>query len=657
MPTDIKPMDDRSFLALLKNERDSADSFINSTGIASQRSKAMKYYQGGKIGNEVLGRSSVVSRDVFETVEWIIPQLIEMFLGPDNAVEFPPQNGEDIEGSEQATDYVNYVVTRQNNAFLIYHDWFKDALIQKTGIVKAYWDIDLTPSTQQYRNLDEDELKILLEPDNVEALEIEQAGSVPVIREGIRTKVPVFNVSVSVRNKEGKVKLEVIPPEHFIVRAGTTILSESPYTAEIFEATRTDLIAAGFDPVLIDKIKFDDDTRPFLIGNQVDAARHHLDGSNLAAHIGTSHASMKKAKITEAYIQVDRNGDGIAEFLQVFHDDNTILSEEEVDSNPYIDLTAIRIPHKLIGMSIADIINDLQEIKSVLMRGILDHMYATINGQYAVVEGAVNIQDILDPIPGGVVRQSAPGMVEALAPPNLDPQTFSLLQYVDQLKEDRAGVNKVQQGTDKHVLGSNVATGAMDTAMRAAQQRIAMLGRLFAETGVKELMLRTYKLIRQNETKEQIVRLRDTFVEVAPFDWMDRKDMLVRVGVGNTSPAQKIAELTLIRDTMAMAAQADVGVITPQNQYNFMVEMAKASGRRDYDKFFTEPPEEQPPPQPSIDQQIEQSKVEIEKGELELKKEEFKFEQEKFEWEKLVNVAELELEDQQQRPVGLQTGK
>jgi len=496
----------------------------------------------------------------------------------------------------------------------------------------------------------------LLEPDNIELLTLEEAGEVPVIRQGVREIAKVFNAKIKIKNTEGQVVIEVVAPENFIVRAGTETLSKAGYAGEVFDATKSELIAQGFDPDLVDKVKFDDDSRPLLIGNQVNAARHHIDGSHLAAHIGSGHESMKKARITEAYIRVDRDGDGIAELWQVFHDDNTILNAEEVDKSPYIDLSAIRIPHKLIGMSFADIMFDLQEIKSVVMRGILDHMYATINGMYTVVEGAVNIQDILDPIPGGVVRQSAPGMVEALQTPALDPQTFSLLEYVDRLKEDRAGVNRVQQGVDKHVLGSNVATGAMDTAMRAAQQRIAMLGRLFAETGVKELFLRVYELVRKNESKAKIVRLRDKFVEVAPFDWQDRADMLVTVGVGNTSAAQKTAELAMLRDTIAMAAQQP-GVVVPKNVYNFTVEMAKAIGRRDYDKFVTEPPDQTPPPQPDIDQQIKMEEMKLERDKFELEKLEFAFEKEKFEWEKLVNVAELELEDQQQRPVGLQTGK
>lgn len=648
---------DRQFLALLKNERDSADSFINSSGIAGQRSKAMKYYQGALLGNEVTGRSQVRSRDVFETVEWILPQLIEMFLGAQNAVEFPPQNANDIAGAEQATDYTNYVVTRQNPAFLIFYDWFKDALLQKTGICKVYWETNLTPRVSNYSNLDEEDLQLLLEPDNVELMELEQTGQVQVVKGGVPQVVPVYSAKVSIRSKDGQVTIEVVPPENFIVRAGTVDLEDTDYCGEIFEATRSDLIASGFEESLVDQVKFDDDTRPFIIGNQVNSARHYLDGSNLAAHVGSSHQSMKKAKITEAYIRVDRDGDGLAELLQVFHDDNVILSIEEVDEIPYIDISAIRIPHKLIGMSVADVIMDLQEIKSVIIRGVLDHMYATINGMYTVVEGAVNVSDILDPIPGGVVRQSAPGMIEALHMPPLDQSTFQLLEYVDRLKEDRAGVNKVQQGVDKSVLGSNVQTGALNTAMRAAQQRIAMIGRLFAETGVKRLFLRVYALIRKHETKEKIIRLRDTFVEVSPFDWQDRADMMVNVGVGNLSAQEKLAEMSMVRDSMLMAQERAPRTVTEENIYNFMAAFAKEIGRRDYAKFFTMPEGPPPPPQPNIDQQIKQQELAIKEREQALKEAEFELEKEKFQWQKVVDVAEVELEGQQKRPVGLQTGK
>lgn len=653
-----KMLTERELLSLLTQEQQAADSFINGTAVATQRAKNLRYYQDGTLGNEIEGRSQVKDRSVFETVEWIMPQLIEMFLAGDSVVKFEPQNANDIEGSEQATDYVNYVMTRRNNGFLIFHDWFKDALLEKNSTVKVYWDEDHIPRKEEYRGIDEDQLAALLEPDNVELIELEDIGVMALEdgKGGLR-EAKIFNAKIAVTTLDGKVTIEVIPSDKFLVRAGTVDLSQAEYCAEIFTATKTDLLASGFDPEVVEQVSFTDND-PY-VGNQTRLARGYFDQTSHSpmANFSNAHQSMRKALVTEAYIRMDYDGDGITELRQIFHTDNTILSNREVDEIPYIDLCSIRLPHKYIGMSIGDVVRDLQEMKTMIMRGIMDHMYATINGRYEAVEGAVNMADLFDPVPGGAVRVTAPGMVKRLDTPDLDPQTFSLLQYIDQIREDRAGVNRVQQGVDKHALGSNVASGAMDTAMRAAQQRIQMLGRLFAETGVKELFYRIYSLVRKHQNQDDIVRLRDTFVPVQPYDWMDRKDMIVTVGTGNTSPQQRLAELSLIRDTMMMAGQSGANVVLPKNIYNFSVELAKSMGRQDAAKFFSEPPDQPPPPQPDIDQQIKQEQNQIKKAELALKEREQQLEEAKFEWSKLVDMAEIELEDKQERAVGLQQGK
>lgn len=657
MPRQPKPMTERELLSVLRSEKGAADSFMNSTAVADQRARTMKAYTGGKIVPNDRDRSGVNDRTVFETVEWVMPQLMEMFAGSEDVVEFNPEGPEDVGAAEQATDYLNYVMMRQNNGFLVYHDWFKDVLLQKYGVVKVFWETNRIPETFTYNNIDDEELTLLIEPDNVELLEVIQTGEVAVVGEdGQPDSRPVYSASIAVYEDRGRAKVEVTDPSRFLVRVGTEDLKDADFVGEVFDATATDLIKSGFPGEKIAQVNFDDSDSRSLIGNQVKDARHAFDDSHSGAGgTGVSHESMRTAEITEAYIRIDANGDGISELLQVFYTDSVILSMEEVDDIPYVDMNAIRIPHKLIGMSIADVVIELEEIRTVLIRGILDHMYATNNGRYAVVEGAVNMSDLLDPVPGGFVRQSAPGMVEPLQTDNLDPNTFSLLQYLDGVKEDRAGVNKVQQGVDKTALGSNVMTGAMDRAMTAAQSRIMMLARMFAETGVKELYWKLYGLVRKNQMEPEVVRLRNKFAEVRPMDWKHRSDMTVRVGVGNTSPAQKVQELVMLRDSLSMAAEA--GIVQPQNVYNFMAEFAKAIGRQDWDKFITQPPENPPPPEPTIDQQIQLEEIKLKQQEQARKDREFELEQKKFEWEQIVNVAELELEDSQKRAVGLQAGK
>jgi hypothetical protein len=635
-------IEDREFLAILNNEKEAADSFINSNVVSESNATSLRYYQGGKLGNEVTGRSQVVARDVYETVEWIMPQLMEMFSG--DVVRIAPQGPEDVEGSDQASDYLQYVFFRRNAGFIRLYDWFKDALIFKNAIMKYEWENRSRPELHRYNALDPDEVAAIVAPENVELLEVEE------LQDGRA------NIKIARFPENGKANLKVVANENFLVREGTDELEDADYCAELFTATKSDLLSLGFDPDLVEKAKFDENTS---LTKEVIGLTRQLDtGSQL--HPGTTgmgHKSMRRGQFVAAYIRIDRDEDGFAELLQVIHQEGVILSVEEVDEIPFLDIKSVRMPHKWHGMSIADAVKDLQEIRTVLVRGILDHTYMTINGRWAVVDGQVNTTDLTGPAPWGVVRQSAPGMVEPLQTPPLDASAFGLLDYLDQIREDRAGVNRIQQGVDKNAMGSNVADGALERAMRAAQQRILLLARMFAEQGVKPLFQRLYGLLRKNQMRKEVVRLRGKFVEVAPFDWKDMYDMEILVGTGNTSPKEQLFELTTIRDSMQMMLSSGAGIVSPENLYNMSVEMVKATGRKDFDRYFTQPPANPPPPQPNIDQQLEAREVAVKEKEQQLKEEEFKLEREKFEFEKLISVAEIELEDKQERAVGLQTGK
>lgn len=644
-----KKIDEREFRSILKQEFEAADSFVNDGMVASQRSQSIGYYLGNKLGNEVKGRSSVVSRDTFETVEWILPQLVELFVGVDSAVEFEPHGSEDIDSAEQATEYVNYLI-RKKRGFLILHDWFKDTLLEKKGYVKAYWDYKVQPKTENYENIDNESLEMLAAEDGVKIVSVEEKGN------------GLFDARVQIMKDLGEFMLECPAPENIVVRPGTTSLETTQYVGEIFYATRSTMLAQGYQLELLDKVRFDESDR--ITSSNSRLTRHSADGSgDYNSKLGNSHDSMKKAKFVESYIVIDLDGDGFAETLQVIHDAdvNVILDISEVDTHPYLELDAIRIPHKYFGLSIGDIMKDIQEIKTVLLRGMLDHTYYTINGRWAVLDGMVNLTDLTNPVPGGVVRESIQGAVRRLDTPGLDPSTFGLLDYVDRIRERRAGVNELQQGVDKEAMGSNVAADALSRAMKAAQQRILMLGRMFAETGVKELMYKIYELARKNQSAPDIVRLRNRFVEVNPRDWAERKDMIVNVGTGNMSPHEKLSQLVVVRDSMSMAAQSGAGIVTPKGAYNLAIEMVKATGRRDFSKFFSDPDDPEAPkppkPEPTFEEQIKMRELELKKEDLELEKQKLSLEVAKFEWQKVVDVAEVELEDKQKRPVGIQTGK
>jgi hypothetical protein len=642
-----KPIDDRELLQIVSQEYQAADSYINSGAIAAQRSQSMNYYMGFQLGNEVKGRSQVISRDVFETIEWIMPQLMEILVS-DTAVEFEPEGTEDIEIADQATAWCQHVLYKENDGFLLLHDWIKDGLLHKKSYAKSYWEVEKKPKLETYTDIDEEELGHLILPNNTKIVELTNKGK----QDFGSGPVQSFDAKIATIDPKGHVCITVPAPEDILVRRGTVKLDDTDYVSEVFEATASQLRNMGFPEDVIAQVKFGQTEQ--IWRNQVRQSRNAIDDSNTSLRTAP-HNSLKTARLVETYIALDRDGDGYNEMLQVIHDESgtVILSVAEVDSHPYNDLDIIRIPHKHHGLSIGDIMADLQEIKSVLTRGILDNTYFSLNGRWAVLDEQVNLSDLTNPIPGGIVRERISGAVRPLETPKMDASTFSLMEYVDHVRERRAGVNEVQQGVDKTALGSNVASGALDRAMKASQARILLMARMIAETGIKKLMLRLYEIGRKNQIEDKIIRLRGKFVKVNPRDWKDRADMSVNVGVGNTSPQEKLTQLGIVRDTMAMAHQSGAPIVVPEGAYNLAVEFVKATGRHDYGRFFVDPGDptapKPPDPGPSFDQQIAMEKNQIERDKLDL-------ENRKFDWQKVVDAAEVALEDQQKRAVGIEAG-
>ena len=149
-----KKMTDDELASKLSNEIESASGDFN-TELSEQREDAMKYYLGEPFGNEIEGRSEIVTTDVRDTIEYIMPSLMRIFTTHNNVAEFEPQGPEDVEMAQQATDYVNYVFNKQNNGFKVLYDAFKDALISKTGVIKHFWEEKKEVTTETYTSLTE----------------------------------------------------------------------------------------------------------------------------------------------------------------------------------------------------------------------------------------------------------------------------------------------------------------------------------------------------------------------------------------------------------------------------------------------------------------------------------------------------------------------
>ncbi len=665
----------------LSNEIESATGNFN-TELSEQREQSMKYYLGEPFGNEIEGRSEIVTTDVRDTIEYIMPSLMRIFTTHNNVAEFEPEGPEDVQMAQQATDYVNYVFNRQNNGFKVLYDVFKDALISKTGIVKHYWEEKTEVSTENYTNLTEIEYQSILANDDMEVIEHTETVVQKAVTDDfgnlISPKVVEHDVKVKKTKDNGQVRVVSVPPEEFLVSRRSTSIEDASFVCHRVKKTVSDLILEGYDPAVVEEL-------PTYTTNNAEydeerIARFSFDDDSVPADEGEGPS--RKVWLEECYIHIDYDDDGIAELRKITKGGNIILDNEEIDSVPFSTICPLPIPHKFHGMSIADTVQDIQLIKSTIMRNLLDNMYLTNNARYAVLAGQVELDDLLSSKPGGIVRMRAPGAVTALPTPQIQPYAFQMVQYLDGIREERSGVSKMSQGLNPDVLTSHVTSGAISAATESAMQRIELIARIFAETGIKDLFRNIYSLIQRYENRQKMAYLNGKFVPIDVSKWKEKLNCTVNVGVGSGSQNSKMQTMSGIMTILQTVVQnGGMGsLVTPQNLYNAISEFITQSGYKNSDMFISNPQMMPPqaPPEPSLDEkvaaqkaQVELQKLQLQAQELEidtqLKAQELKLKQEEaavdlalkqqeLEIKKSqleLNEQELALEAVQNRPVGI----
>jgi hypothetical protein len=610
--------------------------------VSSQRAMAMSYYYGEPLGNEVTGRSAFVDSTVQDSVEWIKPSLMRVFASGDELVQFEPQGPEDVEAAQQATDYVNYVLRRQNDGWSILYNWFTDALLQKNGIVKVWWEEYESSQREEYQNLNDVELEALLMDENVEVLEHEAYSGYDG---GM-----AHSVVIKRHNMDGKIRIENVPPEEFLINREAKSIEDARFVCHRVRKTLSEL-REMYPDVDVEDLKGAD--RHNFTWDAERWARHMNDGTGYPYETGNtaSEDAMKEYWLHESFIRTDFDGDGIAELRKVCTVGSTILANEPVDNVPFISITPIKVPHKFFGLSIADLTIPLQQVKSVITRNLLDNMYNQNFGRFAVLEGQANLDDLLTARPGGIVRVKSPQAVTPLATPSLEPYTFQMLEYIDNIRESRAGVARNAQGLDDKALTSHTTATAVNAVMTAAQSRVELIARQFAETGVKDLMLRIYELLCKNMDRKRVIKLRNNWVEIDPSSWNDRMDATVSVALGHGNKDQQVAQLMSL---VQMTAAQQGPMVSPANMYNLMSSLLKSMGYQNVNDFIT-PPDQQQPPQPDPMMQAQVNKLNTEAqvalGELEVKKQKVQNEVKETELDAKFKMVEMEMEADRNAPV------
>ena len=605
-----QPMDDEELQSIIASEIEDAISYIDSD-LSPIRAQATAYYRGDPFGNEVEGNSHSVSTEVRDVVNAMLPSMMKTMFSSEKVVEFVPTGPEDVASAEQATDYANYVLQQDNDGFQILYSTFKDSLIRKCGIVKTWWDERTTVRIEQYTGLDEQTMMMISTEPDATVTVVEQYDDPsfdpaqlqpqidPMTGEPVMMPTPqLFDVTVKRVKKDGRICVAAIPPEEFLLSRNARSLEDASIVSHRKMATVAELVEMGYT---------EDQVNEYITSSEFEANDEYLRRRAITTTLGMADESnnpmMQRVLYVESWVKVDYDGDGLPELRKIctMGDGHTIVNNEPADFIPFADFPCDPEPHTspLEANSIFDYTKDLQEIKSDILRNTLDSLAQSIHPRTAVVEGQVNIDDVLNNETGAIVRMRAPGMVQPLVTPFVGREAFSMLEYIDQVKEDRTGMSKAAMGLNADALQSSTRA-AVAATISASQSRLELTTRILAN-GMKKLFKNILQLIVTHQDKPRMVRLRNQWVAIDPRAWNATMDVTVNVALGNGDTDQKMAMLQLIlaqqkEALMQMGPQNPL--VTPGQFSNTLRKMVELAGFKDSSQFFNAIPADYQPPAP-----------------------------------------------------------
>jgi len=578
--------------------------------LSAERALNIDLYLGKNVDPAPDGQSNVIDRTVFETVQWILPSLCRIFANGEDVVRLEPESIQDVPQAEQEGAYLNWLVTTKMDWFSLFLEWATDALLTKNAYFLVYQDKSNKVDIEKYEGQTAQGVAFLLQDPNVQIVEsrqyeaqdlppepvLDQQGHPIVDEHGQPMMRPAMLYDVVIRraNDQKQVCIRTLPPERVKVdqRAFSWRIDDRCNYFEYWEETTlTELRAQGFN------IPTDIADDPEIY-TQEDYARDQY-GERRLERYKPSDPSMRRVKARMIWIRVDYDGDGQAELLQVLRVGRTILYKEEVSRIPVASGVACPLPHRHIGVAIADMVADIQRIKTAILRQGLDNLYLANNPQKVLNEQVVNIEDALISRPGGIIRATDINQIRHEVPPFVFPQAVEGLGYMDSVRENRTGVNNGFIGVDQSTLNS-AQPGTVNQLSTMASQRVEQIARILA-FAIEDLFSIVHEQVLKLGHKRQTIQLRGQWVEVDPGSWKKRNNFKICVAFAAGNRDTQMAHLASLLNYQTQALQLGLPVVTPENYYNTLIELSKAAGISAPDRFWTSPqnmPPRPPPPPP-----------------------------------------------------------
>lgn len=584
-----KDMSDEELTTILEELNRRAIGYL-SDEVSVDQDDNLDRYLGRPYGDEEEGRSTALSMDVAEVVDWALPDLLEPFVSGERIVEFSPRRRQDDQFCEQASDLVQYVFMEDNPGFLVLHDTVKTALIQKLGVIKTVW-----------RDEEKTEEETLTGISAIHLAELQQDASIEIAEDAISAE-PVqsadpeimaafpdgqtYTVHITRKVNAGCVQVMSIPPEEFKVSSRSADLENVEYVCHETEKTRGDLIDMGFEPdevMLLSADRRRDTDRQD--SRFQDEDRREDSSRNKLSDILT---------LVEEYPRIDADGDGKLERRQIFRVGKRILSNEVVSEHPFDAWTADRIPHRLIGLALADKVKQTQKIKTHLTRNFLDNVYLANNPRTEVPEQAERgdgetIEDLLNVRIGGIVRTKQGGMLTPIETPDRSASALQAIVYMDGVREQQSGVVKNGMAVSSEAIDPKSATEARKED-RNEQVRKRLMCRMIAETLLVPVFKKILRnLVRYQDTPRDI-KLRDEWVSMDPRSWNADLKAKVSTGLGYANKDEEInAAMAVLGVQERMVAGGLTTLVRPKHLYASAAKLVKATGLRFPEQFFLDP--------------------------------------------------------------------
>lgn len=621
------PLEESELLSLLERNLDAADTYTESL-VGEQRDKSHRYYYGEPLGNEKPGRSQHISRDVFDAVESTKALLLDTFTADRRVVEFTPETNEDIEAARQATEFVNYLFYRQNNGFKILQDTLHDGLVSKLGVVKRWWDTRYTYVQEEFADLDEAQFVMMAQDPEVEITVLNQTPIQPemvdpMTGQVVMPAITTYTGELKRRINKSQVRVDNLEPEKLYISPRAKSLEDTDFVSYRYEKEIGELLEDGYDPEKVEELDEELDTyRDSTLG------RDSYDEFSAETSMRDDHPNRSYVTIYESYIRIyDPEVDSRCTY-KVVHSRRTLLDMEKVESHPFRGWCPFPIPHKAIGLSLADVTMDIQKSQSTLKRSVIDNAWLTNTSRWVANLSLVrNPRDLIDNKIGAVIDVNAmdpSSVVQPLSTPQISPNIFTTMELLEQEKEARSGSSRMSKGMDSDVVSKQNSSDLITRYMNASNRRTMVMARNFAESFLKPLMFDLYRLAIENDTQPRMVQLSGKYVPIDPKQLRERTEMDVAVALTPDARAAEARTLTML-DQMWTANPQDQtlgGMYQTQQRFALLARAVDLMGLKGGDKYLLSPmsPEyqqgmqqnqQQAEQQKQMAQQIEFKKLEL----------------------------------------------